>query len=684
MRHLCLLFCAMLLLAWNHQIKAATFIQQDTLQQDTICITPYFAKTSVRSLGNFSVIKKDRYAFQTNAGFSVLNTLRGHVPNLNIGPNAASAGTGLRSTESMLVIDGLPYADVFHWNYNLNAFDYENVYALSSGNAAILYGGLAGNGAVFLQSKTGKNVFKPSVEFNSSPSYLLWDDATSSSVNTELLQFTNAIAYAQDYGAADLRVSYNGTYTPEAGSGPKMNRGLNNIRINTGVDIADRLNARLILDGMTSNMTGQSDIPLPYTSEESADNLQGNLMLRYQATDWLTITSQSSLAGMDRKSNNTFDGGATNWTDENRRSLVNLFASASQPLDKNFSLREFAGVQYDRHKLFKKQEQFSGIGGSQSIQQAERKTRSLLAGIGLQYNNCWFADLNYRRDQFSVSEEGSQPTYALTSAFIFSEAFQWQNEWFSSGKLRGSYGKTIVAPEQGYPGTMGLLTISGGTGGIIMNPDMSVLVEKKMVEAGADLSFFDRKLDLSLSYFHDLDDQYLMLVLIPTGTGFSYTYANIGKKNLKGWEAVLAVNPLRSNDLSLHTALTWSAPRNYIEPGALEINMESYDSTPDWAGSLLNQLTVGRFFGAFLVDVRKGGEARATGSNPEVTTYDGTNVKLRDLSIGYRWPETLLVRTKISLSARNLWNLYAKDEEFEARSLVMPQKSISLSATVSF
>lgn len=244
MRHLYLLLCALSMLVWSHSV-ASSYVQQDTLRRDTVRVTPYFAETPVNALGNFAVVNKDRYAFQTCAAFSVLNTLRGHVPNLNMGANADDTGAGLRSASSMLVIDGLPYTNEFSRYYNLNSFEYENIHAVSSGNAAFAYGGLASDGVVFLQSKTGRNIFKPLVEVNSSAIFTP-KEVMGTSTYPERLQITNAVAYAQDYGAADFRVSYNGSYFPELATEPQTERGINNIRINTGVDIANRLNARLV------------------------------------------------------------------------------------------------------------------------------------------------------------------------------------------------------------------------------------------------------------------------------------------------------------------------------------------------------------------------------------------------------------------------------------------------------
>ena len=114
----------------------------------------------------------DSLLSQFSAGISVLNTLRGQVPNTGIGPAAqfATARANL-----LYVIDGLPsYSGITDY-YNMNSFDYASIAFLSRGNAASLYGGAGSNGAFVLKSKTGENQTRPTIEFNSYSTYA-WDD----------------------------------------------------------------------------------------------------------------------------------------------------------------------------------------------------------------------------------------------------------------------------------------------------------------------------------------------------------------------------------------------------------------------------------------------------------------------------------------------------------------------------
>src|SRR5690348_3427583 len=140
-------FLILCLLLPMFAVQGRSLILQDTtILNDTVRINPYFGKTTARELGNFAVLNQDKIAFQTYAGSNVLNTLRGHTPNFSVGANTSVNTPGLRNGESLLVIDGLPLNSSISSYTNLNSFDYQSVYALSSGSATSLYGGQGANG----------------------------------------------------------------------------------------------------------------------------------------------------------------------------------------------------------------------------------------------------------------------------------------------------------------------------------------------------------------------------------------------------------------------------------------------------------------------------------------------------------------------------------------------------------
>ncbi len=647
-------------------------ISQDTINQnDTLYITPYYGKTLTSSMGNFAYVKSDKIAFQTYAGFNVLNTLRGNVPNLSITPNAAYATGGLRSNASMLVIDGLPYANNIGHYYNLNSFEYSGVYALSSGNAAALYGGLGSNGAIMLQSKTGEGFSKPSIEFNSF-STLNWDEerfpSQTSKTYTQWM-FTNTVAYNQDFGKIDTRVSYQYSFLPDGNTQGEYKIGNHAFKINTGFNITPRLSARLIFDGF-NNITSK-DI-----TDADSKNLIGNLIVRYQILDWLLVSSQTSLGNIEEKNQYTInDYGKSKYNQT--RIFSNIFTSLNKSFYKTISFKTFVGAQMENWKVLREQWQTT----SYLSQKLEYETFSLLGGAGLQLKDFFFFDFNYRQDQLSSlpSDRNTLPTYAFSSSFVFSDAFHLRSSGFSLGKIRGSIGKGNLTRQSGYPQDW------------IQGNQAIGYDNKKMVETGLDMSFFSNRLSMSLTYFRDLYNG--PVYPCPPNSGFcSITIPN-DDLQIDGLELVIGGSIIKTDELSINSKVIWanhktelkSEPSSVITPPALILN-----PNPDWTGSFLNQLTWKNFFTAFLIDVRKGGDTFVWGYG---LAEDASQIKLRDLSIGYQFPTSGLnnlkiQRAQISLSARNLWVLYSNsDFDIEGNtyhSATNLQKSASVSLTMLF
>ncbi len=726
MKHLLVL--ALLGTSAVHQIFALTLplplnnvVQDTVIQNDTLLITPYLHKTQSKALGNFAVVTPDKIALQTYAGFNVLNTLRGHVPNFSIGPNTSTTSPRLRSAESMMVIDGLPLNSSITNYYNLNSFEYQTIYALNSGNALALYGGTGSNGGFFLQSKTGESFSRPTFEFNSSstlirteyePSFLTGESET----NTQAL-FTNTIAYKQDFGAIDSRVSYTYSLFPDGSNNSDTRSNYHTVRINTGFNITSRFNARLILDNFYVKENSSQSIafqgpPILSSNETIRKNLQGNLQLQYKPLHWLSFSSQSSLAKIENNGESYYQISSSTDRKQNR-TFANLYASVNKSLFRDFSFTTFFGYQYE--KLKQEQHGKSSYGTSGSF--SENKTTSILAGVGLQFKNYLFADFNYRQDYFSLyaPDNNNAPTYSLNTSFIFSEALSLQNSWFSFGKLRASIGKNSVALRQGYPGEWQGL---GSFTNYYPNPYLHAS-KKQMFESGVDLGFVENRITLNTSYFSDHHDQIATVLSIPTGTGYSSNViANIWNQDSKGWEIVLGATPIKKSSLSMETKLTWSTYETKLENssgitlgnnsfpiirgGVIITNQTSGNPSqgislgnpnPDWTGSLLNQITFKNFFTSFLIDVRDGGVFYSTDYSSGFPTYsaqDGSIAKLRDLSIGYRLSSSVLNKLYIreaqfSLSGRNMWTIYSKsDSETEDSFNSIPQKSASLSMTLMF
>lgn len=638
-------------------------------RMDTVRISPYLEPATSRSLGNFAVLTKDQLAFQTNAGFNVINTLRGHTPNLDIGPNYTGLVPSIRMASSHLVIDGLPYIGQFASYYNLNAFDFQSVSALSSGNASAVYGGAATGGAFIIESKSGKDVSKPTVEVNSTTSSMWVDNQTyltglpNDGETIKQWRFTNAVAVMKDFGAVDTRISYMNAQMPDASTDGDTRTTSNNIKVNTGVDIVRGLRARLIFDHNSWKNTSAHD---QTKTSNVYKNTLGNLLITYDVLDWLTISSQSSLAKL------TTDAKTPTYLleDDFTRRFANLFVSFKKSLGQKFRVTAFSGVQYE------KTEEHREIPAS-AFRTRNYITKTWTSGVGVQLMNAWFVDYTYRYDDLDMIqiEESWPSTYSLSTALNVLDLFGIANNTFSGIRLRGSYGKTFYSPLMSYP-------IRNAW--VFQTPN-----EKRMREVGLDVSFVKDRIKFSTNYFYNID----LVTTTYTSDAGRIEFRNVGDLYVDGWEFVLSGTSIQRRNVSLDTKLIWSdynADLHYADwrlepiPGT-----EIGSSNPDWRSSLLNQLTIGRFFTTFLIDMQKGGSVITydfeSFPTPQTVISDGSMTRLRDISAGYVFLKNADNKTirglQLSLSFRNIWLMYTKAER-DLESYTIPQKSANLSLSL--
>lgn len=639
---------------------------QDTVKRDSIRIMPNQTKTEIKALPFFGYFGKDNIAFQTYAGYNILNVLRGHVPNLGLSPNASEiSSVSGRSGVPMLVIDGLPFVSSMMSNYNMNAFDYESAYMVSNGNGMAPYGGLCASGGIFLQSKTGRNIFKPSFEFNSYTSMTHGrDDAD------DRFAFTESIAYAQDFGDVDARVSYTNTYAPGNTNFGKYKLTDQNVRLNVGADITKSLNVRVIMDRWGRGTDAKSQytsggILINSRGKAQRENLQGNVVIEFQPLTWLRLTSQSSLSKIDLESNSSQNGLGTDFEGEFKRRFMNAFATGTHAIGKNIAIREYAGIQYDRNRYHRAQASLGGPFPGFVEQSYSASTESVIVGAGVNYRTWLYLDFNHRWDKSSALPEDYdlQPSYSISSAFVFSDAFGLTSSAFSMGKVRATYGNMRSRYLNGYPNTFTVSTFDPNS------------LDRDMLEIGADVTFLKR-LNFTLNYYHNADAK--TITTIPAGGGGGGIIIEIGGIRNKGTEVMLGVDVVRKAKLNLNTQLIWSKYDVKID-GNYSGSLGS--SNPDWTGSMLNQLTLKNFYTSFLIDMRHGGFVYVFPDN----VSDATLWKLRDVSVGYQIPSQKRLRANVSLSARNMLTLHKRDDNVEDQEgTTQVNKSVSLSVMLFF
>ena len=270
------------------------------------------------------------------------------------------------------------------------------------------------------------------------------------------------------------------------------------------------------------------------------------------------------------------------------------------------------------------------------------------------------------------------------------------------------------------------------------------------IEIGTDLSLFKGRLGVEFSYYKKEVKDLLLLANLTPSTGYSSQYINVGTMTNKGFELLVRGVPVLTDKVKWDVVATYSKNKNVVDnipggiltfpggfgqvaavngyplgtfhstyfarnpdgsllltagglpqtekvgrtggqPSGAALRKVIGDPNPDWIGSLINEVTVGKFSfraqldGSFGGDVfnftkrvgdrdlyggLKGYEAELKGEVPKgysAATFaifenwieDGSFVKMRELSVSYTFKPKFLKsgNMRLNLAGRNLFSI---------------------------
>lgn len=193
------------------------------------------------------------------------------------------------------------------------------------------------------------------------------------------------------------------------------------------------------------------------------------------------------------------------------------------------------------------------------------------------YKNKYFLNAAIRADGSSRLAKGNQWAYFPSGAIGWSikdEDFMTDTDWVNNLKLRFSYGtvgNTAIDPYQtqatlsqkaylfGEEASDKFYTYSPSS---IVNLDLGWEISRT-INGGLDFGFFNNKLSGYVEYYQTRTSDLLMKRAIPTFTGFSEIWQNIGKTQNRGLEIALNYYPVRTKNFSADVYLNLS--RNWEE-----------------------------------------------------------------------------------------------------------------------
>jgi outer membrane receptor protein involved in Fe transport len=217
-----------------------------------------------------------------------------------------------------------------------------------------------------------------------------------------------------------------------------------------------------------------------------------------------------------------------------------------------------------------------------SSQGRERTAGAYVSG-GLSAWNMLYLNGSLRGEAASTFGDAADNTFFFPSgslAWQFSKLGKLENDVFSFGKLRLSYGEVGIQPARyntsnvyvtpsfgdSYGGDLGLglfgiggIVPSAGRGNAILRPE-----RKKEFEVGADLRFLKDRLSLSGTYFNNQTIDVLLDFPVANSRGYSNIYSNGASIENKGFEADLSYQFIATRNLTWEVTGTYTRVRNNV------------------------------------------------------------------------------------------------------------------------
>ena len=202
-----------------------------------------------------------------------------------------------------------------------------------------------------------------------------------------------------------------------------------------------------------------------------------------------------------------------------------------------------------------------------------REIRSAFGMVNVGYKDWAYLEATLRNDVSSTLAENYRSYLypSVSGSALLSNIFGWNNDKISLIKLRGSWAE-VGGDTDPYSLDLSYGLHKFQVDGTSMGEVTSTTVPYAGLkptrtyswEVGADLRFFDSRLNLDFTYYNTRTSDQILSLPISETTGYSYAMVNAGEITNKGIEAQLSIVPVRTRNVTYETTFNFSMNRNKV------------------------------------------------------------------------------------------------------------------------
>ena len=193
----------------------------------------------------------------------------------------------------------------------------------------------------------------------------------------------------------------------------------------------------------------------------------------------------------------------------------------------------------------------------------------VFGSVSLGWNNLLYLDATLRRDMSSTLPLDNMIYYypSISGSFIFSKLLK--ADWLPFAKVRLNYAEvgndapfaslfdTYAQPSPF--GSVGLFSVRRTKNNSHLKSEKT-----KSLEAGLEMTFLHKRLGFDLSAYKTNTINQIMPVAVSRATGYSSKYVNAGEIENKGLELNVYGTPIQTKDFRWNISVNWSMNRNKV------------------------------------------------------------------------------------------------------------------------
>ena len=315
----------------------------------------------------------------------------------------------------------------------------------------------------------------------------------------------------------------------------------------------------------------------------------GNVTLNWVPKDWINVTYAAQVDNYSDMRNRfvapDLDAGAAvgGFIVNQNINFIGLESNLLVTLDKRWS-EDFGTSLTLGNQISDSKRDYSMIRGetlnvpgindiANTINIFADKTVTQIRNVGVfgelkaDYKNQLFLTITGRNDWASTLDKNNRSFFypSVSLAYDMHELFVKDSDFFTFGKLRGSWAEVGKGPGFGETGSYfvkdGNFPFNGAGGyraNAVIGDDFIVPEKNKSLELGADFRFFNNRLRFDYAYYKTRVKNQIFTVGTSLSSGISGIVRNAGDFETSGHELLISYDIIKSEDFKWETIFNWS------------------------------------------------------------------------------------------------------------------------------